>query len=45
MNFKDYLNSKNSSNSINEEFRTDAEDIKQLQAKQDALYLKQRARE
>ena len=40
MNFKDYLNSKNSSNSINEEFRTDAEGIKQLQAKQDALYTK-----
>lgn len=28
MNFKDYLNSKNTSNSINEEFRTDAEGIK-----------------
>ena len=40
MNFKDYLNSKKSSDSINEEFRTDAEGIKQLQAKQDALYTK-----
>ena len=33
MNFKEYLNSKNASNSINEEFRTDAEGIKQIQAK------------
>ena len=37
MNFKEYLNLKNSSNYINEEFRTDAEGIKQIQAKQDAL--------
>ena len=40
MNFKDYLNSKNSSNSINEEFRTDAEGIKQLQAREFELLKK-----
>lgn len=40
MNFKEYLNSKNTSNFINEEFRTDAEGIKQIQAKQDALNAK-----
>ena len=39
MNFKEYLNSKNSSY-INEEFRTDAEGIKQIQAKQDTLNAK-----
>ena len=40
MNFKEYLNSKNSSDYINAEFRTDAEGIKQLQAKQDTLNAK-----
>ena len=42
MNFRDFLNSRDSSGYINEEFRTDAEGIKQLQAKQDALYTKLR---
>ena len=41
MNFKDYLNSKKSSDYINEEFRTDEEGIKQLQAKQEELQTKQ----
>ena len=40
MNFKEYLNLKNSSDSINEEFRTDAEGIKQIQTKQDTLNAK-----
>ena len=42
MNFKDFLKSRDDSRSINEEFRTDAEGIKQLQAKQDELYTKLR---
>ena len=42
MNFKDFLKSRGDSRGINEEFRTDAEGIKQLQAKQDELYTKLR---
>ena len=42
MNFKDFLKSRDDSRDINEEFRTDAEGIKQLQAKQDELYTKLR---
>ena len=42
MNFKDFLKSRDDSRNINEEFRTDAEGIKQLQAKQDELYTKLR---
>ena len=42
MNFKDFLKSRGDSRDINEEFRTDAEGIKQLQAKQDELYTKLR---
>ena len=41
MNFKDFLKSRGDSRSINEEFRTDAEGIKQLQAKQEELQTKQ----
>ena len=37
MNFRNYLYSKNSSSEINEEFKTDEQGIKQLQAKQDTL--------
>ena len=42
MNFRDFLSSRDSSSYIKEEFRTDAEGIKQLQAKQDELYVKLR---
>lgn len=41
MNFKDLLSSRDSSSYINKEFRTDAEGIKQLQAKQEELQTKQ----
>ena len=41
MNFKDFLKSRDDLGNINEEFRTDDEGIKQLQAKQDELYTKQ----
>ena len=41
MNFKDFLKSRDDSRNINEEFRTDAEGIKQLQAKQEELQTKQ----
>ena len=41
MNFKDFLKLRDDSRSINEEFRTDAEGIKQLQAKQEELQTKQ----
>ena len=40
MNFKEYLNSKTLPDSINEEFRTDAEGIKQLQAREFELLKK-----
>ena len=42
MNFKEFLQSRDDSRNMNEEFRTDAEGIKQLQAKQDELYTKLR---
>ena len=42
MNLRDFLSSRDSSNYINEEFRTDAEGIKQLQVRQDELYVKLR---
>ena len=42
MNFKDFLKSRGDLGNINEEFRTDAEGIKQLQTKQDELYTKLR---
>ena len=41
MNFKDFLKSRDDSRDINEEFRTDDEGIKQLQAKQEELQTKQ----
>ena len=41
MNFKDFLKSRDDSRDINEEFRTDEEGIKQLQAKQEELQTKQ----
>lgn len=42
MNFRNYLYSKNSSSEINEEFKTDEEGIKQLQAKETELVRKMR---
>lgn len=42
MKFTDFLKSTNHSSEINEEFRTDAEGIKQLQAKEEELYKKLR---
>ena len=41
MNFKDFLKSRDDSRDINEEFRTDEEGIKLLQAKQEELQTKQ----
>ena len=41
MNFKDFLKSRDDSRSINEEFRTDEEGMKQLQAKQEELQTEQ----
>ena len=41
MNFKDFLKSRDDSRDINEEFRTDEEGMKQLQAKQEELQTKQ----
>ena len=41
MNFKDFLKSRDDSGNINEEFRTDEEGMKQLQAKQEELQTKQ----
>ena len=41
MNFKDFLKSRDNSGNINEEFRTDEEGMKQLQAKQEELQAKQ----
>ena len=40
MNFKDFLKSRDDSRGINEEFRTDAEGIKQLQAREFELLKK-----
>lgn len=42
MNFRNYLYSKNSSTYLNEEFKTDEEGIKQLQAKETELVRKMR---
>ena len=41
MNFKDFLKSRDDLRDINEEFRTDEEGIKQLQAKQEELQTEQ----
>ena len=41
MNFKDFLKSRDDSGNINEEFRTDEEGMKQLQAKQEELQTEQ----
>ena len=41
MNFKDFLKSRDDSRDINEEFRTDEEGMKLLQAKQEELQTKQ----